>query len=190
MQNPGEEIVGEYLKLFLKCDFITYNLYTPDVQGEIDVVGINPKDKIVYICEVATHLVTGIQYVKNQQPENVERFTKKFRKNIQYANKYFEGYEKHFMLWSPIVKNQGPRSKHNQIRDIEDIRKNIRQEFEVELEPVINQDYQNCLAQLRQYAAKETKELKSPILRLMQIEEKLAKHTAKLQLVAPPPIAD
>ncbi len=80
MQNPGEEIVGEYLKYFLGCDFVEYNLYTPDVQGEIDVVGINPKNKVVYICEVATHLVTGLQYVKERQPDNVERFTKKFRK--------------------------------------------------------------------------------------------------------------
>ncbi|QEI11470.1 hypothetical protein [Cellvibrio japonicus] len=178
MQNPGEEIVGEYLKYFLGCDFVEYNLYTPDVQGEIDVVGINPKNRIVYICEVATHLVTGLQYVKERQPDNVERFTKKFRKNIQYANKYFEGYEKHFMLWSPIVKNQGVGAKNNQMRDIEEIQNNLRTEFGVELEPIINKAYQNCLLQLRKYAAIETKELKSPILRLMQIEEKLAKHVA------------
>ena len=38
------------------------------------------------------------------------------------------------------------------------------------------------LKQLREYAAKETKELKSPILRLMQIEEKLAKHVAKINV--------
>ena len=47
---------------------------------------------------------------------------------------------------------------------------------------MINQDYLNCLIQLRGYAAKETKELKSPILRLMQIEEKLTKHAAKLNI--------
>lgn len=181
LQNPGEEIVGEYLKLFKDCDFVEYNLYTPDAQGEIDVVGINPKNKIVFICEVATHLVTGLQYVKDQQPENVARFTRKFRKNIQYANKYFEDYEKHFMLWSPIVKNQGPTAKHNQIRDIKEINENLRLEFGVELEPVINQEYLNFLVQLREHAAKETKELKSPILRLMQIEERLLKHTARVE---------
>lgn len=180
MQNPGEEIVGEYLKCFLGCDFIEYNLYTPDVQGEIDVVGINPKNKIVYVCEVATHLVTGLMYVKNGQSDNVGRFTKKFQKNIQYANKYFEGYEKHFMLWSPIVKNQRADAKNNQTKDIEEIQQNLREEFGVEIIPIINQEYLNCLSQLRKYAAKETKELKSPILRLMQIEEKLAKHISTL----------
>ena len=79
--KTGEEIVGEYLKYFLGCDFIEYNLYTPDVQGEIDVVGINPKNKIVYICEVATHLVTGLQYVKDCQSDNVNRFTKSSEKH-------------------------------------------------------------------------------------------------------------
>jgi hypothetical protein len=73
MQNPGEEIVGEYLKAILNCDFVEYNLHTPDIQGEIDVVGINAENKIVYICEVATHLITGLQYVKNKRPDNIAR---------------------------------------------------------------------------------------------------------------------
>jgi hypothetical protein len=179
VQNPGEEVVGEYLKIILGCDFVEYNLYTPDIQGEIDVVGINAKKNIIYVCEVATHLVTGIQYVKNKQPDNVDRFVKKFRKNIEYANKYFADYEKHFMLWTPIVKNQGPNAKHNQLNDIKRIQEVLRLEYRVEIEPVINREYSNCLADLRKYAAKESKELKSPILRLMQIEEKLLKHLRK-----------
>lgn len=181
MQNPGEEVVGEYLKIILVCDFVEYNLYTPDIQGEIDVVGINAKAKIIYICEVATHLVTGLQYVKNKRPDNVDRFIKKFRKNVEYADKYFSGYEKHFMLWSPIIKNQGPGAKYNQLGDIQEIQKVFKAEHNVTIEAVINQEYAKCLAELRSYAAKETKELKSPILRLMQIEEKLSKHIEKLQ---------
>jgi hypothetical protein len=183
VQNPGEEVVGEYLKIILGCDFVEYNLYTPDIQGEIDVVGINVKENIVYVCEVATHLVTGLMYVnaKNKQPDNVNRFAMKFRKNIEYANKYFADYEKHFMLWSPIVKNQGPKAKHNQLTDISDIQKIIKYEFGVKIEPVINHEYEKYLDQLRAYAAKETKELKSPILRLMQIEEKLSKHLKRLK---------
>ncbi len=181
MQNPGEEVVGEYLKIVLGCDFVEYNLYTPDIQGEIDVVGINAKDEILYVCEVATHLITGLQYVTKRQPDNVNRFVKKFRKNIEYANKHFADYEKHFMLWSPVVKNQGPNAKHNQLQDITRIQDTLNSEFGVTIEPVINHEYAKCLEQLRIYAAKETKELKSPILRLMQIEEKLVKHLKLLR---------
>lgn len=182
MQNPGEEIVGEYLKIVLNCDFIQYNLYTPDVQGEIDVIGINAKKNIVYICEVATHLITGLKYVKNKQPDNVNRFVKKFRKNIECANRCFAEYEKHFMLWSPIVKNAGPKAKNNQLRDIAEIQETLRREYGVGIKPIINHEYAKCLTELREYAAKETKELKSPVLRLMQIEEKLSKHLSKLNI--------
>ncbi|MDH5731102.1 MAG: hypothetical protein OEZ58_19130 [Gammaproteobacteria bacterium] len=180
MQNPGEEIVGEYLKAIRGCEFVEYNLYTPDIQGEIDVVGIDIEHKIVYVCEVATHLITGLQYVKEKRPDNVNRFVKKFSKNIDYANKYFSDYEKHYMLWSPIVKNQSADAKYNQMDDIKKIQEIICQEYSETIEPVINQTYLRCLMELKDYAKNQSKELKSPILRLMQIEAKLEKHVAKL----------
>ena len=117
--NIGEEIVVAYLQYIKECEFIQTNLYTPDVQGEIDVVGIDVNNRKLYICEVAIHLVTGLQYVKDKRPNNVQKFIDKFTKNIEYANKYFGEYEKCFMLWSPIVKNQTPGSKYNQLNDIE-----------------------------------------------------------------------
>lgn len=180
MENIGESLVGDYLKVILGCDFVEFNLYTPDVQGEIDVVGINAKAKKIYICEVATHLVTGLMYVnpKNKTPDNVDRFVKKFTKNIQYANKYFDEYEKRFMLWSPIIKNQ-VGAKHNQTNDILNIKNEIFNLFNVDLEIICNKDYMECINKLRQYARTETKELKSPVLRLFQIEEKLTKHLKK-----------
>ena len=84
------------------------------------------------------------------------------------------------MLWSPIVKNQGPRAKYNQLEDIREIQSILKSEYDVTIEHVINQTYAKCLAELRSYAAEETKELKSPVLRLMQIEEKLSKHIKRL----------
>ena len=90
------------------------------------------------------------------------------------------GIQKHFQLWSPIVKDQKEGSKNNQMRDIKDIIEKIDQKYSVTIEPVINQKYYNCIQALRSYASKETKELKSPILRLLQIEEKLKKHISRL----------
>ncbi len=107
------------------------------------------------------------------------------RKVIEYANKYFPEYDKKFMLWSPIVKDP-VRAKDNQRRDIAEIKKNISERHKVEIEVVCNQDYLNCLKELRVYAGKETKALKSPVLRLFQIEEKLAQHLKKLASVALP----
>ncbi|WP_279147232.1 hypothetical protein [Photobacterium carnosum] len=77
------------------------------------------------------------------------------------------------MLWSPIVKDQSSNAKHNQRRDIKTIQDQILTEFGVEIEPIVNQKYSKCLSELRSYARNETKELKSPIMRLFQIEEYL-----------------
>ena len=64
--NIGEEICGSYLKYIKKCDFVDYNINTTGSvgQGEIDVIGIDQSKKIVYVCEVAVHIATGLQYTK------------------------------------------------------------------------------------------------------------------------------
>jgi hypothetical protein len=56
----GEYIVGAYLKIIKKCDFVNYNVRAPigGLEGlnELDVVGFDFKNKTVYLCLFATHL--------------------------------------------------------------------------------------------------------------------------------------
>lgn len=182
--NLGEEIVAAYLQYIKHCEFIQQNLYTPDVQGEIDVVGIDLETKTIYVCEVAIHLTTGLQYVKRGQPNNVNKLTEKFSKNIEYTNEYFPDYSKHFMLWSPIVKIPGKGAKFSQVADIQQITENIQAKYDVTLECIVNEKFADCLAELREYARHETKDLKSPVLRLMQVEEYLKKHVDKISKTA------
>ena len=181
MQNLGEEIAGAWLQIEEHCEFVQYNLQTTDIQGEIDVLGINIERHTVYLCEVAIHLATGIQYVgKTNQPDNVVRFLKKFNKDIDYAEKNFADYTKVYMLWSPIVKNQSQKAKHNQLNDVLAVQQELRNKRSVELQLIINEQFQTCLDRLRQYAAGTKKELKSPVLRYLQIEECLKKHLKQL----------
>jgi hypothetical protein len=112
--NIGEEIVAAYLQDIKKCEFIQQNLNTPDTQGEIDVIGIDIDNKILYVCEVAIHLVTGLRYTKNNRPNNVNKLFEKFTRDIEYSKKHFPHYKKHFILWSPIVKN-------DRLKDIKEI---------------------------------------------------------------------
>lgn len=177
--NIGEEIAGTYLRVTKNCEFVEYNLYTEDVQGEIDVIGVNSLEKKVYICEVAVHLITGLQYTKNNTPNNTNKLIEKFKRDIEYANKRFEQYEKVFMLWSPIVKNQKAKSKHNQLESINRVKNNLKTELGVDLIFIVNEEFEKCLKELREYAGSRTEELKSPILRFMQIEEKLRKFLVK-----------
>lgn len=179
--NTGEELVSSYLRYICGCEFIQKNLYTVDTQGEIDVVGINLIDKSVYICEVAIHLITGLQYTKGTAPNNVQKLTEKLNRDIEYANKYFSGYKMHVMLWTPIIKNSKDGSKHSQSRDIEDIRINIKRQHDIEVDFIINEKFLSCINEMRSFARKETSELKCPVMRFMQIEERLIKHVARIK---------
>ena len=174
--NIGEEICGEWLRHVKQCEFIQYNLKTPDVQGEVDVIGLNMKSRTVYACEVAIHLITGLQYVKGGQPDNVNRLTAKFRKDIAYLSKAFPDYTRVFMLWSPVVRNQKSGSKHNQLKDIKDIADTLSSECKVQIEMIINQKFQEALDALRRVARDTTMEMDSSGMRYLQVEEYISAH--------------
>ena len=181
MSNIGEEIVGCYLQDIVGCNFVQYNLHHPDVQGEIDVIGLDMEKQVVYICEVVTHVVTGLLYTKNKLPVNVEKLMSKFEKDIKYARDHFKGFKQIFMLWSPIVKSAGRSAKLNQMKDVQEVKRRLKSRFKVNLDLVINERYLTCLEQLREFAGRETKAHTSSVLRLMQIEEKTRKHVRKIQ---------
>lgn len=173
--NIGEELVASYLRHVQGCEFTQQNLYTPDAQGEVDVVGINLEARKVYVCEVAIHLSTGLQYTKGNQPNNVQKLVDKFSRDIDYATKFFPDYSRHFMLWSPIVRGTRKGSKFNQLRDLEEINLAIRERYGVSIDFVVNHRFASCLNEMRQLAATKTEEVKCPVMRLMQIEETLGK---------------
>ncbi len=181
MENIGEHLVGQYLQEIKECDFVQYNLQTKFIQGEIDVVAINSTTKEIFICEVATHLETGLQYTKNGKPDNVKRFIAKFEKNIQYVEKNFNGYTPHYMLWTPIIrvpKKENP--KNNQEQDLLDIQAFLKTKHNVELELFYNEKFLNCINELREKSLNTTSAMTSSVMRFLQIDEKLKRHIGKL----------
>jgi hypothetical protein len=173
MENPGEHLVGQYLKEIKNCDFVEYNLRTKSEQGEIDVIGIDSNNKKVFVCEVAIHLETGLQYTKENRPNNVDKLVAKFSTDIEYAQKNFSSYERLYMLWTPIIKIPKKAGGHSQLKDIEDIQNQIKQKFEIEIELIYNEQFLFRINELREVARKTTQEMSSPIMRFLQIEEKL-----------------
>jgi Holliday junction resolvase-like predicted endonuclease len=178
MINVGEQLVASYLQYIRGCEFTQQNLYTTGSQGEIDVVGINLKENKVYVCEVAIHLTTGLQYVKDKRPNNIQKLTDKFSRDIEYANEHLSGYEKTFMLWSPVVKDKGGE-QYNQLSHLNEVGSIINEKFGIGIELVVNERFSDCLQELRSYALSRTAELKCPVLRFLQIEEHLRRHLAK-----------
>ena len=178
--NIGEEICGEWLRHVKDCEFVQFNLKTGIGGGEIDVIGLSLKHGAVYACEVAIHLPTGLKYVKENKPDNVPRLTAKLSRDIDYLQERFPDYEPVLMLWSPVVKIPREGSKHNQLRDVGEIVENIRSQYGLEVQAVINEEFQAALSDLRSVAGKETGALDSSVLRYLQIEEYLGRHLARL----------
>lgn len=177
--NIGEELVGAYLQHIVGCEFIQQNLYTIETQGEIDVVGLNLKTKSVYVCEVAIHLTTGLQYTLAKRPNNVNKLTEKFSRDIDYTRKYLPEYKAHYMLWSPVVKSRKGESEYDQIKHLEQVHTNILAKYGETLRLVINAEFSKCLQQLRDEARLTSANLKSPVMRMLQVEEQLLRHASK-----------
>lgn len=177
--NVGQQLVSAYLRCIRKCDFIQTNLYTVDVQGEIDVVGINLAERKVYVCEVAIHLTTGLRYVKDNRPNNVNKLVEKFTRDIAYARKYLGDYEHHFMLWSPIVKQSRGSPANDQMGHLSEVKRRVMEGSQVDLECVVNLGFQAAMQEMREFAGRQSAELQCPLMRLLQIEELLGRHVNK-----------
>ena len=157
--DVGEYLVGAYLKIIKECDFIGYNIRFHELGlkglNELDVIGLNFKNKTAYLCEVTTHL-RGLLYKDNRT--TVEKIKKKFEIQKEYANKYLSEFTPHFMFWSPVVPREYITEELKKING---------------LELIINEKYTQCIDELREEAKKLTKDIGNPFFRMLQILEHL-----------------
>ncbi len=153
----GEYIVGACLKLLKGCEFVDYNVRRPGggLVGldELDVMGLDFKNKTAYLCEVTTHL-EGLQYGKNKIT-TAKRIRTKYLKMQEYADNHLSDYfiNRHFMFWSPVV-TPGVRNELEKIKG-----------FEL----VINDDYASYVGLLQEFARKATYDRGNPVFRVLQI---------------------
>ena len=156
----GEYVVGAYLKLEERCDFVDYNVRPPGggLEGlkELDVVGLNFSSRTAYLCEVTTH-IRGLLYVSNQ--ETVKRVKEKYQRQQEYADRYLRDFKaRRFMFWSPVVP-KGYLTEN--LAEIEG------------LELILNSKYRECVTQLRGRARREKQDTGNPFFRSLQILEHL-----------------
>lgn len=158
--DMGEYIVGAYLKVIKKCDFVDYNVHSPvggiEGLGEMDVIGLDFKNKTVYLCEVTTHIL-GTLY--NDNPTTVTKIKEKYERQKEYASKYLTDFPtRHYMFWSPVVPEGYITNELDKIDG---------------LEMVINLKYTQCIEELRAQAKVLTHNLENPFFRVLQILEHL-----------------
>ncbi len=153
----SEYLVGAYLRLVEKCDCIDYNVRTPDGGreglNELDVVGINLKTNVAFLCEVTTH-IRGLLYKNNQ--ETVHRITKKYKWQQEFAARHLRRFRPICQFWSPVV-------------PVGILTRNLAQITDKKLELIVNGEYKRRIEKLEGLAAREHRYSENPAFRLLQI---------------------
>jgi len=158
----GEFLVGAWLKEVKKCDFIQYNARLPEGHlpglSEVDVIGLDLKNKVAYLCEVTTHL-RGVLYGTYQK--TMKKIRDKFERDKAFSDKILKDFPtRHYMLWSPIV----PGGKlTSQLMELE--KKGV--------EIVVNRTYAERIDELTRAAREKANDTGNPAFRLLQILEHL-----------------
>jgi hypothetical protein len=153
----GEYIVGAYLKLIKKCDFIEYSVRRPGGHlaglNELDVMGLDFKNKTAYLCEVTTH--QGGALYGSSKSGTIETIKKKYTQIREYAESHLPATfpKHHFMFWSPVV-SAGVAKELKRIKG---------------LELVINENYAACVDELLEQARSITYDTGNPAFWIFQI---------------------
>ncbi|MDA0525445.1 hypothetical protein [Methanococcoides alaskense] len=159
----GEYIVGAYLQIIEKCDFVGYNVkpQSGGIEGlsEFDVLGLRFSDEAAFMCEITTHL-NGPNYGSNYDV-TINKIKNKYGRQKEYADKYLDNFSnKRFMFWSPVVPN-GRMTTELEYLGNDD------------LECIFNAEYTKLIDELRDIAKKEKKDTGNPFFRTLQILEHL-----------------
>jgi Holliday junction resolvase-like predicted endonuclease len=155
----GESFVGAYMRHVEKCSIVLHNSYFADRQGEVDVVAVKPggpgEQRVVYLCEVTTH-------IGGMSTAAVKRVPAKLTRLREFADLTFPDEEHRFQWWSPRV----PEGV-------------VTQQFEAlaaewkeagrSLEFVINEAYTHRIGEVVRDAASNTSTTNEPAYRMLQI---------------------
>jgi Holliday junction resolvase-like predicted endonuclease len=155
----GESLVGAYMRHIEQCSIVLYNSYFADQQGEVDVVAVKPgapgEQRLVYLCEVTTH-------IGGMSAATVKRVPAKLRRLREFAELTFPDEEHRFQWWSPRVREGAVTRQFEQlVADWKDAGRS--------LEFVINDAYTRRIRALVQDAGNNTSTTNEPAYRMLQI---------------------
>jgi Holliday junction resolvase-like predicted endonuclease len=162
MAEMGEYVVGAYLKHIKGCQHVWYNVRAGK-QGEIDVVGLDLRRRIVYICEVETHIKGLLVSKKGLGDVTAETIQEQLKSAIIYGKQWSRVLTPKYMFWSPKVP-KGRRTAQLQ---------QIRRTLESDVEIVINSEYKKRVRGLQEMARHDDSTSGEPFYRALQILEHL-----------------
>lgn len=179
--QPGEQLVGAYLRVIKQCDLVTYNQRSMEQgdQMELDVLGVKstPDGQRIFACEVVTHLDGQLysgtpssdewdEYGNDSYQYSLERISEKFERIVHYLNVVFDDLSlAKIQLWSPYV------SEGYQTKGLAEVVDRTEREHEPSVQLVINDDYTDRIDDLRDAAGSSSKDYSETGFRYLQILE-------------------
>jgi hypothetical protein len=156
----GELLVGAYLKVVERCDFVGYNVRPTGGGlkglGELDVVGFQFANHSAFLCEVTTHI--GGLLIRNPE-HTIGKLEAKFKRQKEYAESHLREFPtRRYQFWSPVVSQ--PLAAR--IRAIDS-----------SLEVIVNAEYAARVDRLREEAKRRMNDEGNPVFRVLQILEHL-----------------
>lgn len=179
----GEQIVGAYLRTINDCDLVSYNQRSKETgqQMELDVLGVesNAGEQTVYGCEVVTHL-DGMNYSGTPDTDDwsaygndtyqytLQWLWEKFEQDYTLLTDVFDRADScKLQFWSPVVP-QGYLTD-----GLAELQRRFEAEYGVDIDLIINAEYADCVADLRDEASSTKKSYDEPAFRFLQILEHL-----------------
>lgn len=172
-EDIGESLVGAFYRYVEKCEFVLFNTFLLDEQGEIDVIGIRlgePRD--IYFAEVTSH-IGGMNYGGVQ--ETVAKVSEKLERAQAFARQRFPEDRHHYAIWSPKVPVGMTTSAFA----------DMASEFHdrgQRLTFVINEHYGDSVQRLIDVARGNSKATSDPAFRLLQVLARVRTTTGNLSL--------
>ena len=179
--QPGEQLVGAYLRVVEECDLVTYNQRSAERgdQTELDVLGVKstPEGQRILACEVVTHLDGQLYsgtpstdewaaYGNASYQYSLERISEKFERVVDYLEVVFEDLSlAEVQLWSPYV------SEGHQTEGLAEVVERAEARHEPSVRLVINDDYTERIEALRDAASESSKDYGETGFRYLQILE-------------------
>ncbi len=156
----GESLVGAYMRHVEQCTIVLYNSFFADQQGEVDVVAVKPGEpRVVYLCEVTTH-------IGGMARNTVERVPAKLERLCEFAELTFPDEEHHFQWWSPYEREGAATEAFDRLRG----------DWEAKgrsLEFINNDEYTRRVSQLVEHARNNSSTTNEPAYRMLQMLTRL-----------------
>jgi hypothetical protein len=172
-EDIGESLVGSYLRYVKNCEFVLFNTFLPEGQGEVDVIGIRlGKPRDIYFAEVTTH-IDGMSYGGNRA--TVEKIRSKLVRAQAFAEDRFPGDDHHFAIWSPHVPvGAMTRAFASMAEEFGAIGKH--------LDFIMNEEYGDRIQELVHQARSNSRATSDPAFRLLQVLSRVKTSTGPLGL--------